>query len=260
MPISRTADNYPAAVVGDTAYALIAINGQSWLTYRWLRSSKPIEQLTAADFQLRQRMVDENEFAAEIADLQAHVTQERALDRVSIQTPPSSIWGTPQMATQYGPGIILVSTAGHGGFILTPERNHEVHSAWRDYAGNYEHDCDWAIIAHTFPELFTERERRQADQTLRNWRPHEYQLATGLIVETAESRELRRQAFERLNAANLVVIAAQNDPNAPGMVECTATRGGDRRATARKFLVPAQEYERRSEFGFLIDETVHQPA
>jgi hypothetical protein len=73
-----------------------------------------------------------------------------------IQTP----WGIADFATEYAHGIVFFSTPSHGGFHLLPERNAEVLAkfpGFRTFSGAvgwYEEDCDWALVALTFPHLF----------------------------------------------------------------------------------------------------------
>lgn len=75
---------------------------------------------------------------------------------MSIETP----WGVSQHITDYGEGIQFVTTASHGGFFLSHEaiaRMPESLRAIRPWAGNtgwYEEDCDWSLVALSFPELF----------------------------------------------------------------------------------------------------------
>ena len=64
----------------------------------------------------------------------------------------SSPWGRIQNAYTVADGIFLVSTAGHGGAKLDRKRNAQVPKPWRSKGGWYEEDCDWAIVALTFPE------------------------------------------------------------------------------------------------------------
>lgn len=63
-------------------------------------------------------------------------------------------WGPAQETETCAPGITQVGTATHGGFHLTPPRNAEVHSAWRQHSGWYEEDCESSIVILTFPDVF----------------------------------------------------------------------------------------------------------
>lgn len=69
-----------------------------------------------------------------------------------------SPWGPIQSATVLAPGIVSVSTAGHGGIWLSPEREAQipenVRAIARQYAPSpwYEEDCDSAIVALWFAD------------------------------------------------------------------------------------------------------------
>lgn len=169
-------------------------------------------------------------------------------------------WGSAQNATRYGHGIIMVETAGHGGFLLDGQANAKVHKAWRNDGGAYEEDCDWAIVAHSFPALFTDREMELADRSLRQWQPDAYEEVTGVKVKPEESSVLREREFKRKNKGREIVTSAVNDKNHPGMVLCHAKPDGDRSAKGRDYHVPSGEYDTRSPHGFVIDPTRHKLA
>ena len=69
-------------------------------------------------------------------------------------------WGWADDAVEKAAGIIMVTTPGHGGFWLSPDRLATVKAKFPDlkntFAGFpwFEEDCDWALVALTFPELF----------------------------------------------------------------------------------------------------------
>lgn len=71
-------------------------------------------------------------------------------------------WGTPDHACAYDEGVTFYGTASHGGFHLSAEANEKVPAAWRaasfkrlGEAGWYEEDCDWCMVALTFPASFS---------------------------------------------------------------------------------------------------------
>jgi hypothetical protein len=75
--------------------------------------------------------------------------------------PITTPWGAPQSREVIAPGIILYTTASHGGFWLSPERNQKVAKQQRletfcqnGMNGWYEEDCDAEIVRKTFPEFF----------------------------------------------------------------------------------------------------------
>ncbi|WP_409563973.1 DUF7007 domain-containing protein [Rhizobium leguminosarum] len=75
-----------------------------------------------------------------------------------------------QLSRQFADGIVLHSTASHGGFHLDEIANAVVHPLYCNDEGFYEEDCEWARVAHAFPQLFTAYERRLADSRLREAR------------------------------------------------------------------------------------------
>lgn len=68
-------------------------------------------------------------------------------------------WGTPEIQSTIGPGIILVSTARHGGLYLDENRWAELVKTlpeFRSFAGDYwlEEDCDFTVAVILWPDLF----------------------------------------------------------------------------------------------------------
>ncbi|MCW0001921.1 hypothetical protein OE766_27300 [Pararhizobium sp. YC-54] len=196
-----------------------------------------------------------DEIAAEQA---AHGTELQALDRPAIRTGASTPWGMAQVSRQFADGIVLHSTASHGGFHLAENANAIVHALYRNDDGFYEEDCEWAKVAHAFPQLFTAYERRLADRTLRDYFPDAYERVTGAILNGSQSHMRDRQEFESVHRNDWVVIAALNSDHQPGFVECIATLGGIRGETGeRRFLVPRSDYV-IGRHGFVIDPVKHE--
>ena len=74
----------------------------------------------------------------------------------------------------------------------------------------------------------------------------------------AKFHEKDRRNFERDHSSNWVVISAIRSDQHPGMTECVATLGGNRRGPEqRRYLVPSDEYD-PGRFGFVIDEVRHR--
>ncbi|WP_206612806.1 DUF7007 domain-containing protein [Paenirhodobacter populi] len=167
-------------------------------------------------------------------------------------------WGPSQGATIYAEGVLFHSTASHGGFSLVPGRNCSIHPALHRPSGFYEEDAEWAAVAQGLPELFTTRERREADETIRNFWPEAWERIHGRKLEPGESRERDRQVFERRHAEDWIVIAAIRSTHRPGFTEVIATRGGKRgeRVGERRFLIPVEDYK-TGPLGFVIDEVRH---
>ncbi len=183
-----------------------------------------------------------------------------------------SPWGAIDSENVVAEGITFVHTPGHGGYKLSRERNAKVDSAWRKPGGWYEEDCEWAIVALTFPDVFP-AEHNGTDlvalthQTAKNYYPDEYAAATGNTVLVQESYVLRQRAFRAGTEDDLVTISAFGDwaewvP--AGMVGVFAVVGGRGalptsrvNEQGRYYLVPAAAYRNRPEFGFIVDPAVH---
>ncbi len=254
----RTDEGRLAARVGDIAFfALRTADERLCVGYAY-GVSKPPECWRPEDFYGRGRYVeDETEFRAHVEERAEHFRQVQSLlrrdARLAVETP----WGRSQQSRIYSEGVVAHSTAGHGGFHLDAKRNALVDPRWRNAGGWYEEDSQWAVVAATFPELFTTYERSCADDTLRHSEPDAYEAIFGLVLEPGQSRVKEERAFKRDHAADWIVVAAIASSHQTGFVECVATQGGDRSSRIEKrFLVPAAEYE-IGPFGFVIDPIRH---
>lgn len=262
MPVVEfgcSADNLPVARVGDTAFAMIpTADGRHFLATGW-RLSRPLVEWTQRNFYGHCGLVvDEAAFRALVEDNARHQRERAALGRQEVIVQVNTPWGASQGATLYAEGVMFHSTASHGGFQLTPGRNASIHPKLRRPKGFYEEDAEWAAVAQGLPDLFTTRERRDADETIRNHWPEAWEAIHGRELKPGESRERDRQIFERTHAEDWIVIAAIRATHRPGFTEVLATRGGQRDAQAkeRRFLVPVEDY-RPGPFGFVIDEVRH---
>lgn len=203
-----------------------------------------------------------------------------ALPERSDITPPithhmmhSSPWGKVDGHTPFGDlGLYHHSTAGHGGIYVPDEMLRRMPKPYRDangYAGRnwFEEDCEWALVALSFPSGLSEKQIESATRTVKNWYPHAYMAVTGETLTPEDSSELRNERDQELAKDKYVVVSAWghgNDathgrcavPN--GMVGCFAViggrheRGGYDESTARYFLVPDAEYQTRGSFGFIM--------
>jgi len=178
-------------------------------------------------------------------------------------------WGMSDGQTTLASGIISYSTPGHGGIHLDDEHNKKMPAAMRNADGWYEEDCEWAKVALIFPEAFKPDAILAAKETLKNWLPHEYEKVTGIKLNPAESRALRQEAWQESHKYHLQVVSAsgywEGRNNVPkDMVWVTACQGGHNKfghyaGKLRYFLVPEAEYDKRGEFGFVIeDETKYE--
>ena len=152
--------------------------------------------------------MDEAGFRAHVEERAEHYRQLVGLDRRDVKTRTMTPWGPAQQSRIYGEGVIAHSTAGHGGFHLDATRNALVDRRWRNRDGWYEEDSEWAIVAATFPELFTSSERASADDTLRHSEPDAYEAIHGVVLEPGQSRVKDERRFKRDHAADWIVVAA----------------------------------------------------
>jgi len=97
------------------------------------------------------------------------------LDATTTNTTPTldigspTPWGAADRVETLCNGIVSVSTPSHGGFFVPPRLNRAIPARWRAASfkrlgetGWYEEDCDWAMVALTFPKPFTARQRIEA--------------------------------------------------------------------------------------------------
>ncbi len=203
------------------------------------------------------------EAAREIAHLERiHHHELAALARVSEPVRNhDSPWGRVHGRTELAPGIVNVTTASHGGFLLEPETNARVPACLRNAGGAYEEDTEWSKVAFTFPHLFTRFERADARKLLIGSYPDEYQSLTGETVATADSAVLRLRAFYAENGHRYIGLTAT--PSDSGTVVVSAVIGGSRArqagtaGPAKRFRVDAVEYGKSRGFGFVIDLSRH---
>jgi hypothetical protein len=86
------------------------------------------------------------------------------------QTLPTP-WGIAQTQEPIADGILRVTTAGHGGILLSTERAHELAVLFPEFVSftgprALEEDCDWAMAPLTWPEYFTDRDVYYAVRTV----------------------------------------------------------------------------------------------
>ncbi len=260
-----TRDGLIAALVGDQAFAMVTNEAGSYLVKAW-GLGRPIEDWTIADFHDRRTdPVDEAGFQRTVEEWATHVAQLAELNRRTVSARTSTPWGQSQHAVLYAAGIVAHSTASHGGFALSPDRNRLVASSLRAGDGFYEEDCAWVAVAAAYPDLFTDFEKRHADDILRNVYPQAWEAIHGQVLQPGESSAKDRSRFDRDNADRWVVVSAIQSRQHPGFVECIAMLGGRRstggRAPAdeqRRYLVDEAIYDIGA-FGFVIDEARDRP-
>lgn len=132
--------------------------------------------------------------------------------------PEGSIWGPVQSAEQLLPGIWHITTASHGGIILSDERQAAMPAALRAAGVSYEEDVDWARVYVAFEAEFRgarnpciDIEMQLAHDTVRSYYPKEYAAFTGVPVEPRDSHLLRSIAAHNAAIGEYVVVAAWGD-------------------------------------------------
>ena len=254
----RTAEGRLAARVADIAFLALPTKREGFSVVHALRLASPPERWTPSDFfSSGPHVDDEAGFRAHVEERAEHYRQLVVLNRRDVKIRATTPWGPAQQSRIYAEGVIAHCTAGHGGFHLDGTRNALVDRRWRDRDGWYEEDSQWAIVAATFPELFTLWERASAYDTLRHSEPDAIEAIHGVVLKPGQSRVKDERRFKRDHAADWIVVAAITSGHRAGFVECVATLGGDRCSRAeRRYLVPSAEYE-IGPFGFVIDPLKH---
>ncbi|KAB2684344.1 DUF7007 domain-containing protein [Brucella tritici] len=259
VSFGRSADGMPVALAGEHAFAMAPTrDGRHYLVTGW-RIRRAMAEWKRDDFYGHSgELADENAFRAKVLENAEHQREKVALCRREERSRASTPWGPSQGATVYADGVVFHSTAGHGGFLLSADRNRKVHPSIRVTGGAYEEDEAWAIVAFSFPYLFTSFERRAAEKTMKDSIPDAWEAITGNVLGPGESRNKDERAFFIRHQDDWIVVSAIVCEQQPGFTEVIAVPGGRRGpgTEERRFLVPLDEY-RVGCFGFVIDPERH---
>jgi len=259
VEFGRSTEGFPVARVGDSAFGMLpARDRRHYLATGW-RIPRPLTEWRRSDFYCHSgELADEAAFRAKVLEQAEHQREKRALGRRDVHSRVQTPWGVSQGATVYAEGVESHSTAGHGGFKLSAERNRKVHALLRGQDGWYDEDCAWAIVAITFPDLFTGFERRCAERSVKDSWPDAWEAIFGVVLGPGEFDEKDRQAFHEAHSGDWIAVSAIASGHRQGFVEGVAAPGGQRGAGTeeRRFLVPADEYA-VGRFGFVIDPSRH---
>lgn len=200
------------------------------------------------------------EAKSEAEDIEQSKLDIQTLNRLDISTSTSTPWGKAQGAVRYATGVTFYSASGHGGFILSEGRNNSMPGHLRHQSRAYEEDRDWSKVALAFPELFSARERRLADDMVRNSMPEVWEHHHGVALKPGESREKDRRNFVSANWDNWVVTSASLNDDLKTVTVTAKLGGRDRLDTEeeREFEVDRADYNANRKFGFIIDLTRHR--
>ena len=141
----RSADGMLVALIDEHAYAMApSRDGRHLLVSGW-RIARPMSEWNRSDFHGHGGdLADESAFRAKVGEQAQHFAEKRALDRRDIPGGAPTPWGPSQGATVYAEGVTAHSTAGHGGFKLSAERNGgKVPPMLCAAGGWYEEDEGW---------------------------------------------------------------------------------------------------------------------
>jgi hypothetical protein len=255
----HSADGILVALVGDNAFAMMPGRDGTHHLAIGGRIALPMAEWTRSDFYGHGGdLADEAAFRSKVLEQAQHFEERRRLGRRDIPGGAHTPWGPSQGGTVYAEGVTSHSTAGHGGFKLSADRNRKVHAMLRVSGGWYEEDECWAIVAFTFPHVFTTLERHSAERTIKDSWPDTWEAVSGTILAPGESRRKDQRDFEIAHTNDWVVVSAITSEQQKGFVECIATPGGKGGAgmEERRFLVPADEYD-IGRFGFVMDPDRH---
>ncbi len=260
VEFATTGDDLPVARIGDLVLAMVtAPSGFAYLASA-VAVRRPLATLTRTDFIGHDgRVADEAEFRTRVAETAGHKRDLAKLNRVQMRMSASTPWGGSQMAVIYAEGVVAHMTSGHGGFHLSADRNAKVHPMLRNDTPWYEEDAEWAIVAMSFPDLFTAYELSLAEKTIVNTWPDAWEKIRGCSLAEGESWARDRRTFDQRHAADFVVMSAIRSDQHAGMTEVVAVVGGGRPRAGeeRRFLVPSDEYAGRGRFGFVINQDRH---
>ena len=210
---TRTHDGLLVAKVRDNAFAMMPTrNDRYYLASawrcrgRWKNGHAPISTVMAAN------STDEAAFRARVYENAEHQRQRAALGRREIRTGANTPWGGSQCATVYADGVVSHSTAGHGGFHLDAAHNAKGPPCPSRAGRLVRRGLRMGGCRQALPELFTDYERRCADQTIRDWYPDAWEAPRAPASSRGISRE-GSPAFERDHASDWIVISAiRSDP------------------------------------------------
>ena len=97
----------------------------------------------------------------------------RARELETIQRGSPTPWGPAEDVTVIADGLAFVSTAGHGGYVVSPDRLNLIDAAYPSHRLErfengpwFEEDCRAAYVVGTFPELFPARALEHARDML----------------------------------------------------------------------------------------------
>jgi hypothetical protein len=141
-------------------------------------------------------------------------------------------WGPADDARTVAEGIVSVSTPSHGGIWVSEARQLQMPRAFRQQGNWYEEDCEWALVAASFPSefraAFGDKTVESAERTIKNAWPERWEAFTGMPLAPGESAKRTRIALVEAHLDHRFVICAFGDWHAAvpkGMVGVITVAG-----------------------------------
>ena len=85
-------------------------------------------------------------------------------------------WGMGKITEHYSEDLDFVSTPSHGGFKVGQSLLKAIPIEWRQASFNrqgirgwFEEDCDWCMVALSFPGFFSPDQLKAAQHTFDHW-------------------------------------------------------------------------------------------
>lgn len=153
-------------------------------------------------------------------------------------------WGNATWVEHLAPGIAFVSTEGHGGVKLSPERRKGIPAPLRVATTWWEEDCERSIVGMYFPEAFGERMTRKGrEENVRRHYPDQWERATGGTVQPGESPKRDRETFDSRHTNDFIerqrVLVDPQETHDGALLRVTARQESTGRT--EDFLVPLGE-------------------
>lgn len=180
---------------------------------------------------------------------------------IVFQTTPRPIhspWGAVQTANELAPGIWDVSTAGHGGLMLSPRAQRRRSGLHARPGGPVRGRPRLGLGRPRLPRRLHQERGPRCAQISAQLAARPYARFTVKVIQPGKSYTLDRDAFEALHAADWIASTAFGAWASfveRGQVGLCCQRRSDR--SEAWFIVPEAEYAKRGKFGFVIDPARH---
>ena len=131
--------------------------------------------------------------------------------------PRHTPWGYADGHKRVAAGVWTVSTPGHGGYWLSTERLLMMPTelrecgTWTGERNWFEEDCDWSIVACSFPDLFDAYSLFHAVKTMMSY--HKETWAKFRLTEQGKKLEQDAMALEQANLQKYEISSLGSPPD-----------------------------------------------